>query len=75
MILHKNIRKMRKSKDMTQAQLANVLKVSRSTIAMWETNRATSKAEAILKLTQMFGCTVDELLQMEAKGNEPDDAA
>jgi len=57
------IKAARKEKKLTQEQLARGVGVSRSTVAMWETNQATPRAATLLKLADLFGCTVDELLR------------
>ena len=66
-----DIKTARESKNMTQEQLANVLKVSRSTVAMWESNTVKPRANTLIELSKLFSCSVDELLGMEnnSEGN------
>lgn len=47
---------------MTQSELANQIGIDRSTIAKWETERSSPRAELLPKIASILGCTVDELL-------------
>lgn len=62
-----NIKKIREEKGLTQMELATVLNVSQSTIAMWETNKSLPRVETLKAIAKAFGCTVDELLQSPAE--------
>lgn len=65
------LKKLRMSKMLTQADLANELGVSRATVAMWETGGTKPRADMLPKLARVFGCTIDELFrepQKEAPG-------
>ena len=62
------VRQIRESKNMTQETLSLKIGVSRSTIAMWESGQAKPRADTLIKLAAVLGCTVDELL----KGDEKD---
>lgn len=55
------IKKLREQKGITQMQLAVALKVSRGSVAMWETGRAYPRAEMLPAIAQLLGCTIDEL--------------
>lgn len=48
---------------MKQQELADTLKVSRSTVAMWETGKSVPRASVLLRMTDILHCTVDELLR------------
>ncbi len=56
------IKTLRKKHKITQEKLANDLKVSRSTVAMWETNNNEPDNETIIKLANYFNVTTDEVL-------------
>lgn len=60
-----NIKKMREKKDITQQELATVLGVSQSTVAMWETNNSLPRTEKLPAIAKALGCTIDELLETE----------
>lgn len=55
------IKKLRELKGITQMQMANALKVSRGSVAMWETGRAFPRAEMLPAIARLLGCTIDEL--------------
>lgn len=57
-----NISNKREELALTQADIANILGVDRSTVAKWETGQSLPRAELLPKLAQILKCTVDELL-------------
>ncbi len=57
-----NLIKARKERGLTQAQLAARLGVSRSTVAMWESNKAQPDNDMLNKIADLFDVTVDYLL-------------
>lgn len=60
------IKEKRMSANMTQDELANILGVGRSAVAMWETGESLPRAKTLIDLTKVFNCTVEELLKSEA---------
>lgn len=59
------IRAIRKSRNMTQEELASRLNVSRTAVTMWETGQSLPRTELLPRLAEILGCTVDELLVKE----------
>ena len=57
------IKDKRESKKLTQEEVGKLLDVNRSTVAMWETGKSLPRADKLLKLAEIFGCSVDELLK------------
>ena len=57
----------RESQNMTQDELALKLNISRSSIAMWESGKSLPRTELLIKLADIFGCTIDELVRGEKK--------
>ena len=53
---------LRKEKNLSQEELANVLGVSRQTISKWETGESTPDFDKIIPLCEFYGITSDELL-------------
>ncbi|MBR2389001.1 MAG: helix-turn-helix transcriptional regulator [Clostridia bacterium] len=49
--------------NLTQSDLALMVGVDRSTVAKWELGIAFPRVEVLLKLSEVFKCTVDELLK------------
>jgi len=62
----KNIVKVERArKDMTQAQLAEVISVSRQTINAIESGKYVPSTVLALKIAVVFGLTVNELFELE----------
>ncbi len=57
-----NLKQIRKEKNISQEELANVLDVSRQTVSKWETDQSTPDFDKIIPLCEYFGITSDELL-------------
>ena len=62
------IKEKRESLKMTQIELSEILNVSRSTLAMWETGRSSPPVDKLIIMSDLFGCTIDELVR--GKSNE-----
>ncbi len=61
------IKELREKAGITQMQLAEILKVSQSTIAMWETGYTMPRAGTLPKLAQVLGCSIDDLFEEKAQ--------
>lgn len=55
--------KLRDEHGWTQEELAEMLGVSRSTIAKWESGRGIPTIGNIIALSEIFGVTIDSLLK------------
>ncbi len=62
MTVGERLLKLRKEKNMSKEDLANVLDVSRQTVSKWETGESTPDFNKICPLCEYFGITSDELL-------------
>lgn len=58
---------LRKEKNITQEELADVLGVSRQSISKWEQDRAFPETEKLIKLSEIYNCSIDYLLKDEDK--------
>lgn len=58
-----SLKTIREKKNFTQQQLANLVGVKRSTVAMWESGKNLPTALKISKLAQILNCTSDEILE------------
>ena len=56
---------LRKSKNMTQEELAEMLFVSRAAVSKWEQGRGLPNIDSLKAIAVLFGVTVDELLSGE----------
>lgn len=60
-----NICRLRNRRGMSQGDLAEALDVSRQSISKWETGAAVPELEKLVKLSRLFGVTLDELVAGE----------
>ena len=65
MSLGETIYRLRTEKSLSQGDLAERLDVSRQSISKWENNSAVSDLEKIIKLSEIFGVSLDELVKGE----------
>lgn len=72
------IKELRKSKDLTQEQLAEVLGVSSRSISRWENGINMPDFDIVIQLANFFQITIEELLDGEKKeadmNNDKEDA-
>ena len=61
------LKEIREEKQLTQKQLANQLGVKQNSISQWETGRSYPSVEILIKLSDLFGCTIDELVKGEKR--------
>ena len=59
------LKQLRKRYDMTQGDLSNALKISRSTIAMYETNVRMPDHEMMKRISELFNVSMDYLYEKE----------
>lgn len=63
MTLGEKIQKLRKSCGLSQLQLAEQLDVSRQSVSKWELNESVPDINKIVRLSELFSVSVDELLK------------
>ncbi len=63
MSFQKNLVQLRAREGMTQEELAEIMGVSRSTIAKWEGGSGIPRIDNVIRLSRLFQVTIDELLQ------------
>ena len=69
MILGEKIAQLRRKNGWSQEELADKMEVSRQAVSKWESNQTTPDLERILRLSSLFGVTIDYLLK---DGAEPE---
>lgn len=62
MALGERIKECRQSSGMSQEKVAELLGVSRQAVTKWEANQSAPNTENLFKLAEIFGTTVDMLL-------------
>jgi len=71
MTLGERIYKYRTEKDLSQLELAEVLDVSRQSVSKWETDASVPDLDKLVKLCDLFGVSMDELVRgVEPKAEE-----
>ena len=63
-----NVGYFRRQLNITQEELAEHLFVSRQTVSRWETDSTFPDVETIIKLCDIFGCSMDTLVRGDAQG-------
>ena len=71
MNLSEKILKLRTARNMSQGDLAEALDVSRQSVSKWETGQSMPDLDKIIKLADLFGVTVDELVREEGRPEPP----
>lgn len=70
-----NLLRLRTEHGMTQEQLATQIGVSRQSVAKWESDRSYPEMDKLIKMTGIFGCTLDELVMGPSDQDVADDRA
>lgn len=64
------IGKYRERAGMTKTQLADTLGVDLSTVCKWESGANKPKADGLLRMADLFHCTIDELFGREPPSSD-----
>ena len=59
------VRKLRKQSELTQAELANQVQVTRQTIVALETGAYVPSLTFAMRLARVFDCSVEEIFQLD----------
>ena len=70
MTVGKNILELRKTRGISQEELANLLLISRQTVSQWENDQTVPSIDNLLRLKEIFGVSVDELMQVKTETKE-----
>ena len=62
MEFNEKLQELRKSKGLTQEELAEALFVSRTAISKWESGRGYPSIDSLKEISRFFGMTIDELI-------------
>ena len=70
MNLGERIYTLRIKSNLSQGDLAERLEVSRQSVSKWENNAAVPELDKIIRMSELFGVTVDELVKENAQPQE-----
>lgn len=68
MSFRNNLQHLRATRNMTQEQLAMLLGVSRQSVTKWEAEKSYPEMDKLLKICQIFECSLDDLVQGDLTG-------
>ncbi len=72
MTMAEKILSLRTERGMSQDDLAEKLEVSRQSVSKWETGQSTPDLDKIIRLADLFGLTVDELVRDGERPQSPE---
>ena len=58
-----SIEKIRKKKGFSQAELAELVGVDRTSVVKWESRKNYPRVEVLIKLSKILDCSIDELIK------------
>lgn len=68
---HRNaLSSIRKASGLTQLQIAGALGVSKATYSSWEVGRAEMGADRLVALSDLFGCTPNDILGYRSSSSQ-----
>ncbi len=70
MKLHEKIYMLRTEKNLSQGDLAEILDVSRQSVSKWETGASVPDLDKLIKMSDLFGVSIDYLVREEMTENE-----
>lgn len=68
-MIHENIKHFRKAKGLSQEELAVKLHVVRQTVSKWENGLSVPDADVLIRLANVLGVSVSQLLGIETEPN------
>lgn len=72
MTIGKRIQMYRKQLGMSQEELGQKMLVSRQTISLWEKDQTTPTIDNLMRLKEVFGVSVDDILNTDDQEADPD---
>ena len=67
-----NLQHLRGTRNMTQSELAMLVGVSRQSVAKWESEKSYPEMDKLVKLCELFDCTIDGLVRGDLTGRAPE---
>lgn len=63
----KNLKYLRNKKQISQETLSYEIDISRSAVGSYEENRSTPPVLILIKLSDFFGCSIDDFIRVDIK--------
>lgn len=60
--MYKRIRDLREDRDLSQAEIAKILRISQSTYSIYESGYLDLPSEILISLSKIYGVTTDYIL-------------
>ena len=70
-----NIRKIRKSKKISQKSIASLIGVTQAAVSQWESGKTTPTAQNLIDLARILDCTTDDILITDKEYERNDNQA
>lgn len=70
MTIGEKLSRLRKENNLTQEQVADLLGVSRQAVSKWESGVTFPETEKLIRLSDLYGCSIDYLLKENAERAE-----
>jgi len=64
------LKELRKHAGLTQGRLGDIIGVKQSTVSSWEVGASTPPVGMLIKLANLFDCTIDRLCGREPPGSD-----
>lgn len=61
----------REKTGLTQKEVAEKLGIDQSAVSLWETGKTAPRVAILVKLAELYHCSLDELLAREISGRAP----
>lgn len=58
------LKALRQARNLTQAELAKLLGVDRTTVTQWECGKSLPRASKLIEIAKILKCDIDSLLRM-----------
>lgn len=71
MYLAQNLKYLREQKGMSQRECAEAFGLSSSAVAMWEQDQRKPDIEMLIRLTEYFGVTLDDMVLKDLRPPAP----
>ena len=74
MDLGTKFRNIRYNNNISQEEMAKILKINRNNLSRIETNKSLPTSEVLMRLAESFNISIDSLLEIDLEGNAGEEA-